>query len=104
MMTRIPSRAPIFCAIIVLLCARLATVSGELLAETEPQLADSGGRPMRRLSLEPAALAPGQVIVIGPHLRSYDNPYLGSISRGQRVGAAKRAFAARSRSWVRELE
>ncbi len=104
MMTRIPSRAPIFCAIIVLLCARLATVSGELLAETEPQLADSAGRHVRRLSLEPAALAPGQVIVIGPHPRSLDSRYFGSISQGQRVGAAKHVFAARSRSWVRDLE
>ncbi len=103
-MTRIPSRALILCVAIVLLCARLATVSGELRVETEPQLADSGGRPLPRLLLAPAALAPGQVTVIGAHLRSCDSRYFGSISQGQRVGAAKPAFAARSWSWVRELE
>ncbi len=104
MMTRIPSRAAIFCVAFVLLCAWLATVSGELLVETEPQLADSGARPRPRLLLAPAALAPGQVSVIGPHLRSFDSRYFGPISHGQRVGAAKRAFAARSGSWVRDLE
>ncbi len=104
MMTRIPSRAPIFCVGIVLLCAWLATVSGELAVETEPQLRDSGGCLVPRLSLAPAALAPGQVILIGPHPRSSDGRYFGSISQGQRVGAAKPAFAARSWSWVRELE
>ncbi len=82
MMTHIPSRAPIFCAASVLLCAWLATASGELPVETEPQLADSGGRSMPQLLLAPAALAPGQVIVIGPHLRSYDSRYFGSISHG----------------------
>jgi conjugative transfer signal peptidase TraF len=55
-------------------------VNGELLAETEPQLTDSGGRPMRRLSLAPARLAPGQVIIIAPHPRSFDSRYFGSIS------------------------
>jgi len=104
MMTRMPLRAPIFCVAIVLLCAWLAAVSGAPLVETEPQLTDSGGRPMPRLLLARAALAPGQVIVIGPHPRSSDGRYFGSISHGHRVGAAKRAFAARSWSWVRDLE
>ncbi len=96
-MTRIPSRAPIFCGAIVLLCARLATVSGELRVETEPQLADSGGRPLARLLLAPAALAPGQVKVIGSHPRGFESRYFGSD--GQRGGVAKPAFAACSRSW-----
>ncbi len=103
-MTRIPSRALILCVAIVLLCAWLATVSGELRVETEPQLVDSAGRPLARLLLAPAALAPGQVTVIGAHLRGCDSRYFGSISHGQQVGAAKCAFAARSGSWVRELE
>lgn len=103
-MMRIPSRAPIFCVAIVELCAWLATVSGELLVRTQPQLRDSAGRPPPRLLLAPAALAPGQVSVIGPPPRSFDSRYFGSISEGQRVVAAKRAFAARSWPWVRELE
>ncbi len=90
-MTRIPSRAPIFCGAIVLLCARLATVSGELRVETEP-----------RLLRATAALAPGQVRVIGSHPRGFEIRYFGSD--GQRGGVAKPAFAACSRSWVRELE
>jgi conjugative transfer signal peptidase TraF len=60
-------------------------VNGELLAETQPQLTDSGGRPMPRLSLDPAPLAPGQVIVIAPHPRSLDSRYFGSISTSQIV-------------------
>lgn len=99
-MMRIPSRALIFCVAIVQLCAWLATLSGELLVE----LRDSAGRPPPRLLLAPAALAPGQVSVIGPPPRSFDSRYFGSISEGQRVAAAKRAFAARSWPWVRELE
>ena len=98
---RIPSRALIFCVAIVQLCAWLATLSGELLIKT---LRDSAGRPPPRLLLAPAALAPGQVSVIGPPPRSFDSRYFGSISEGQRVAAAKRAFAARSWPWVRELE
>jgi conjugative transfer signal peptidase TraF len=58
-------------------------VNGELLAETEPQLTDSGGRPLPRLSLDPAPLAPGQVIVIAPHPRSFDSRYFDSISTSQ---------------------
>ncbi len=92
-MTRIPSRAPILCGAIVLLCTRLATVSGELRVETEP-----------RLLRATAALALGQVRVIGSHPRGFEIRYFGSMSDGQRVGVAKRAFAACSRSWVRELE
>jgi conjugative transfer signal peptidase TraF len=60
-------------------------VNGELLAETELQLTDSGGRPLLRLSLDPAPLAPGQVIVIAPHPRSFDSRYFGSISTSQIV-------------------
>ena len=90
-MTRIPSRAPIFCGAIVLLCAWLDRVSGELRVETEPRLVPAT-----------AALAPGQVRVIGPHLRGFERRYCGSD--GQRGGVAKRAFAACSRSWERELE
>jgi conjugative transfer signal peptidase TraF len=60
-------------------------VNWELLAETEPQLTDSGGRPLPRLSLDPAPLAPGQVIVIAPHPRSFDSRYFGSISTSQVV-------------------
>jgi len=93
MITPIPSRAAIFCGAIVLLWARLATVRGEMRVEAEP-----------RLLLAPAALAPGQVSVIWPPPRSFDSRYFGSISHGQRAGAAKRPFVARSRSWVRELE
>ena len=104
MMTRMPLRAPIFCVAIVLVCGWLATVNGELLVETEPRLKDSGGRPMPRLLMASPALAPGQVIVIASHPRSFASRYFGSISHGQRVGAAKRAFAARSWSWVRDLE
>ena len=58
-------------------------VNGELLAQTEPQPMDSGGRPLPRLSLDPVALAPGQVIVIAPHPRSFDSRYFGSISTSQ---------------------
>ncbi len=60
-------------------------VNGELLAETEPQLTDSGGRPLPRLWLDPAPLAPGQVVVIGPHPRSFDSRYFGPISTSQIV-------------------
>lgn len=60
-------------------------VNGEMLAETEPQLTDSGGRPLPRLSLDPAPLAPGQVIVIAPRPRSFDSCYFGSISTSQVV-------------------
>ncbi len=91
MMTRIPSRALIFCGAIVLLCARLATVSGGLRVETES-----------RLVRATAALAPGQVILIGSHPRRFESRYFGSD--GQRGGVAKRTFAACSRSRVRELE
>ena len=91
MMTRIPSRTPIFCGAIVLLCARLAAVSGELWVETEPRLLRAA-----------AVLAPGQVILIGSHPRGFESRYFGSD--GQRVGAAKPALAACSWSWVRELE
>jgi len=91
MMTSIRSRAPIFCSAIVLLCAWLDTVSGELRVETE-----------LRLLRAPAALALGQVRVIGSHPRGFESRYFGSIS--DRQGVAKRAFAACSRSWERELE
>ena len=60
-------------------------VNGALLAETEPQLTDSGGRPLPRLSLDSAPLAPGQVVVIGPHPRSFDSRYFGPISTSQIV-------------------
>jgi conjugative transfer signal peptidase TraF len=60
-------------------------VNGELLAETEPQRTDSRGRPMPRLSLGPAPVAPGQVIIVAPHPRSFDSRYFGPISTLQIV-------------------
>ncbi len=45
-------------------------MEGEQLAWTEPQLTDSGGRPRPLLSLDPAPLAPGQVIVIPRRMMS----------------------------------